>query len=71
MNHTDMNTFSFTPGLEVQLQEKFNSLVSAKFGKNVTLAQLQKEAKMYWSFMTLKKVNCNFPEVLISNYQGA
>jgi hypothetical protein len=46
-------------------------LVSAKFGKNVTLAQLQKEAKIFWSFMTLKKVNCHFPEVLISNFQGA
>lgn len=64
-----MNSFSFTSGLEVQLQEKFNSLVSAKFGNNVTLAQLKKEAKIYWSFMTLKKVNCYFPEVLISNFQ--
>jgi hypothetical protein len=71
MNQTAMNSSSFIPGLEVQLQEKFNSLISAKFGKNVTLAQLQKEAKIFWSFMTLKKVNCHFPEVLISNFQGA
>lgn len=65
-----MNSFIFTSGLEVKLQEKFISYVSAKFGKDVTLDILEKEAKIFFNFCTLKKVNCYFPEVLVSNYMG-
>ena len=67
-----MKDVSFVSGYESKLQEKFNSLVVAKFGEEFSLADLKKLAKRFWSFYTVRKVNCYFPDVLISNFhQGA
>jgi len=66
-----MESFSFQPGFEIKLQEKFNSVVNTKLGVNFNDADLYKLAKRFWSFYTIRKINCYFPDVLISNYKGA
>ena len=65
-----MSNFTFTTGLELKLQEKFNSIVTSKLGATYSKNDLQSLANRFWSFYTIKKVNCYFPNVLISNFNN-
>jgi hypothetical protein len=64
-----MSSFTFTSGFELKLQEKFNSVVVAKFGEEFSNSDLQKLANRFYSFYFVRGINCYFPDVLISNFK--